>query len=252
MYLFCRLLLEQKLDLHIPMVISGSEMLHDFQRTMIEETLGARLYNHYTHWERAASVLECDEGHLHAQEDYGYHEILDGDAKPVPPGVPGEVTVTGLHNLAMPIIRYRTGDIASWSLETCSCGQSFPVISRIEGRQNDYLISQQGGITAGTSALYDLKNIPNILYFQVIQREIDLVEARIVKSKEFNEIEDTQRVWEALASRLGESVTVKVRFCDVKDLVRNPVGKIRSCFNELPPEIVSQYVLPPTKGKNMN
>ena len=135
MYLFCRLLRDAGLKAHVPMVISRSEMLHDFQRAMIESVLRTRVYNHYTHWERAASILECDAGRMHAQEDYTHHEILDRDGEPVPPGVPGEITATGLYNLAMPLVRYRTGDIARWTTERCPCGQTFPAVERIEGRR---------------------------------------------------------------------------------------------------------------------
>jgi hypothetical protein len=91
--------------------------------------------------------------------------------------------------------------------------------------------------------------IPNILYFQVIQREICSVEVRLVKTSEFHEVKDTQSVREALWSRLGSEMEIEVRFCDVNELVRNPVGKIRSCFNELPPEVLSQFALPGRREK---
>jgi phenylacetate-CoA ligase len=250
MYLFCRLLREEGLDLHVPMIISGSEMLHDFQRTIIEGTLSGRLYNHYTHWERAASILECDYGNLHAQEDYGHHEILDLEGNPVPPDTVGEITVTGLYNLAMPLIRYRTGDLATWSSETCSCGQSFPVVKQIVGRQNDYIVSPKGELTSGTSAVFGLKLMPQILYFQLIQRALGSVEVRIVKAHDFHEPEDTSRVREALLSRLGADTELEIQFCDVEELERNPVGKIRSCINHLPAEVIAGFSLPESGDDN--
>src|SRR5678815_3397989 len=51
MYLFCRLLEEHGLELHIPLVVSGSETLYDYHRATIESVLKARVINHYTHWE---------------------------------------------------------------------------------------------------------------------------------------------------------------------------------------------------------
>ena len=244
MYLFCRLLHEEGLDLYVPMIISGSEMLQDFQRSMIESTLGGRVYNHYTHWERAASILECDSGNMHAQEDYGHHEILDVEGNPVPHGVVGEITVTGLYNLAMPLIRYRTGDLASWSPESCSCGQSFPVVKQIVGRQNDYIVSPTGELTSGTSAVFGLKLMPQILYFQLIQRELGTVEVHIVKARDYQDPEDTDRVREALRDRLGADTHLEIRFCGVEELERNPVGKIRSCINHLPADVIARFALP--------
>ena len=248
MYLFCRLLREHKLDLHVPMVISGSETLYDFQRREIEEVLSTRLYNHYTHWERCASVLECDAGHMHAQLDYGFHEILDEDGQPVPPGVSGVVTVTTMHNLGMPLIRYRTGDIASWSNERCDCGQPFPVINRIEGRQTDYLVVPGGKLISGTFAAAALWPLPNLLYSQIIQRKLGTVEVRIVKGSGYREPENTESVLRGLRSRLGEDMQIELQFCQLDQLERNPVGKIRQCFNRLSADDLARVNIPVSWG----
>jgi phenylacetate-CoA ligase len=251
MYLFCRLLKEHGLELHVPMVISGSETLYDFQRQEIEQVLGARVYNHYTHWERCASVLECDAGRMHAQLDYGYHEILGEDGQPVPPGVSGVVTVTTMHNLAMPLIRYRTGDIASWSAEPCSCGQPFPVINRIEGRQTDYLVAPDGRLISGTFAAAALWPLPHLLYSQIIQRELGKVEVRVVRGAGYREPENTQGVLGALRARLGEEMEMDLRFCQLEDLERNPVGKIRQCFNRLSADDLAKVNVPVSWGLHM-
>ncbi|MGH8603609.1 MAG: phenylacetate--CoA ligase family protein, partial [Gammaproteobacteria bacterium] len=195
LYLLCRLLREQGLELHIPMVVTGAEVLYDFQRKEFETTLGARVYNHYTHWERAASILECEAGNLHCQEDYGNHEILDHEGRPVPPGVVGEITATGLHNLTMPLIRYRTGDTAAWSLKGCSCGQSFPIVERIEGRLSDGIYNAEGLLVSGDavrSVITPFLNDTNILYSQVIQADRRALEVRIVKGPGYRDPEDTE------------------------------------------------------------
>jgi phenylacetate-CoA ligase len=251
MFLFSRLLRENGLELHVPMVISGSETLYDFQRKEIEDVLGARVYNHYTHWERCASVLECTSGRMHAQLDYGFHEILGEDGQPVPPGVSGVVTVTTMHNLAMPLIRYRTGDIASWSLEPCDCGQSFPVITKIEGRQTDYLVAADGKLISGTFAAAALWPLPNLLYSQIIQRELGKVEVRIVKGGGYREPENTEAVLAALRARLGDGMQIDLRFCQLEELERNPVGKIRQCFNRLSPEDLARVNIPVSWGLHM-
>ncbi len=234
LYLFCRLLRQRRVSLHIPMVISGSETLYDFQRLEIESFLGARIYNHYTHWERAASIMECDLGQLHAQEDFGHHEILDSEGQPVPPGVPGEITVTGLHNLAMPLIRYRTGDIGVWSANECSCGQSFPVVETIEGRESDYIISSDGTAIPVTSVLAIAKNLNHLVYMQIIQEVLGRLEIRIVKADGYRHPGDTQDILNRLRQRLGEQVKCEIRFCTVEQLEHTPAGKIRRCFNRIP------------------
>ncbi len=244
MYLFCRLLRDEGLKAHVPVVFSGSETLHGFQRAMIESVLRTRVYNYYSHWERAASILECDAGRMHAQEDYGHHEILDRDGEPVLPGVPDEITATGLYNLAMPLVRYRTGDIARWATERCPCGQTFPAVERIEGRQNDYLVSRSGALIPGTHAVIGFDAFPELLYIQIIQRDLEGVEVSIVKAPGYRDPEDTRRIQEELHTRLGQEMRLDIRFCTTDELERNPVGKIRSCYNRLPPGLMERYGLP--------
>lgn len=242
LYLFCRLLREQGLRLQLPMVVTGSETLHDFQRAEIEDFLGARVFNHWTHWERAGSILECELGQLHAQEDYGHHEILDPRGQPVGPGVAGEITVTSLHNRSMPLIRYRTGDIGSWSVETCRCGQSFPGIARIEGRENDYLHRSDGMMVSSAGVTSLMKYWQGIRYAQVVQDKPGEVEVRVVPAGD-TALTVVNRITDDLGRLMDDKMTVAVRFCGLEELVRSPVGKIRPCFNRIPVELL------PGKGK---
>ncbi len=241
MYLLCRLLREQGEALHLPMIVSGSETLHAFQRVEIERFLGARLYNHYTHWERAASILECEAGRLHAQEDYGHHEILDAEGRPCPPGVVGEITATSLHNRAMPLIRYRTGDMAAWSAEACVCGQSFPVVERIEGRWGDYLVTPSGRPISATAASAGLDRIPQILYSQLVQSTLDRVEVRVVRAVGYRHPEVTDRIRRDLGERLGPEIALEIRFCGLDELERSPAGKIRQCFSHVPADARGRF-----------
>jgi len=235
LFLFCRFLRELELPLHVPMVIMGSEMVHDFQRRMVEEVLGARVFNHYTHWERAASILECGQGRLHAQPDFGDVEILDGEGQPVAPGVTGEIVATGFYNLAMPLLRYRTGDLARRSAEPCPCGSSFPVVDHIEGRVSDMLRCSDGSLTATSALTLRDTGIP-ISYCQIIQREPNAVEVRLVPGTGFDRQQHGREVETVLHRWLGEDTRVDLVLCDLEGLLRSPAGKIRSCVNLLPTE----------------
>ncbi len=229
-FMLCRLLNERNLSLRIPMIVTVAETLHQFQREEIEKTLGARVYNHYTHWERAVSIFECEHGSLHAQEDYAHHEIVDDDGFPVPEGVLGEIVGTGLHNRAMPLIRYRTGDIGVWSRKECECGQVFPVVEKVLGRESDFLVRPDGSLVAATYASSDVKFYRNVVYVQLIQDTPGKVEIRIVPTSEFSEPDDLRLIVDNLRKRLGEEMTFEVRKCRIEDLERSPVGKVRACF----------------------
>jgi phenylacetate-CoA ligase len=62
-------------------------------------------------------------------------EILDDSGTPLPPGETGEVTITPFHFEAMPLLRYRTGDMATIIADKCECGRNSLRISGISGRK---------------------------------------------------------------------------------------------------------------------
>ena len=80
-------------------------------------------------------------------------EILDEDG-PAPPGQPGRIVVTQLHNDAMPLVRYELGDLAVAAPPgaVCTCGRTLPMLERLEGRVPD-LISVPDGNLPGTALL---------------------------------------------------------------------------------------------------
>ncbi len=104
------------------------------------EAWGAQLYGSYGISELAASSCECAAGaggHLHPS--LLHVEILDEQDRPVAPGELGEVVATPLGVEALPLLRYRTGDIAALLPETCACGLHTPRLGPIVGRKHHAL-----------------------------------------------------------------------------------------------------------------
>jgi phenylacetate-CoA ligase len=89
-------------------------------------------------------AIECVEGQngLHLFSDHFYPEIIDPDGdKPVLPGEIGELVLTTLTKEGIPLIRYRTGDLASMRYDQCPhCGRTSPRMSKVKGRTDDMLI----------------------------------------------------------------------------------------------------------------
>ncbi|MFI5283288.1 MAG: phenylacetate--CoA ligase family protein [Candidatus Dormibacterales bacterium] len=87
-------------------------------------------------------AAECCEGRgsLHVFEDHFYPELVDERGEPVPTGLPGELVLTTLTKEAMPVIRYRTGDITSFVAGPCGCGRTSRRITRFAGRVDDMLV----------------------------------------------------------------------------------------------------------------
>ena len=87
-------------------------------------------------------AMECQEQDgLHLMDDLFITEVIDPvTGEPMPEGQVGELVFTSLKKKALPIIRYRTGDLASVTTEPCACGRTTTRMSRVKGRTDDMLI----------------------------------------------------------------------------------------------------------------
>lgn len=88
-------------------------------------------------------AAECREGKgaLHVFDDHFFPEIVDpATGEAVRPGESGELVLTTLTKEAMPVLRYRTGDITHFVDEPCPCGRPYRRIARFSGRSDDMLV----------------------------------------------------------------------------------------------------------------
>ncbi|CAM3681170.1 phenylacetate--CoA ligase [Aeromicrobium ponti] len=124
--------------------IFGAEPWSEEMRHTLEKKLGIKACDIYGLSEVLGPgvAMECHEVQdgLHIAEDHFFAEIIDPvKMKPLPNGEQGELVFTSLTKEAFPVIRYRTGDIASLSKEKCSCGRTTIRMSRVKGRIDDML-----------------------------------------------------------------------------------------------------------------
>lgn len=125
-------------------IVSGDTLLPGM-RSSIEQFFGCQCFDMYGQCEGVCMAMECANGRMHVVPIAGVLEILRDDGSPCAPGEVGEMVATGLLNDAMPLIRYRLGDYAAWAEnQDCSCGNSQPVITNLEGRVDEYLITGDG------------------------------------------------------------------------------------------------------------
>jgi phenylacetate-CoA ligase len=104
-------------------------------RKRARSVLGARVVDRYSCEETGPLAFQCPQSddHYHIASTNVFLEVLDENGNPSPPGMPGRVIVTGLHNYASPAVRYELRDLASWMPE-CVCGHSHPVLTNLLGR----------------------------------------------------------------------------------------------------------------------
>ena len=123
----------------------GAEPWTDALRARIEELLGLRALDIYGLSEVigpgvAAECAEAADG-LHVNEDHFLVEAIDpASGEPVPDGTPGELVFTTVTKQALPLLRYRSGDIASLNREPCRCGRTLARMSKVIGRRDDMLV----------------------------------------------------------------------------------------------------------------
>jgi hypothetical protein len=90
-------------------------------------------------------------------------EIIDPrTGRQLPPGLEGEVTVTTFAHEAAPLLRYRTGDVASAVDGTCPCGEVFPRLGKVKGRADNFICRRKnGGVSLGEmdETIYDFDGV---------------------------------------------------------------------------------------------
>ena len=131
--------LDLRKDLALRVVLIGGELKPKEAIAELESMYGMKIRECYATADLAVVGFECDAQsgmHLH---HHHIVEILDPvTQQPVPEGHGGEIVVTSLFRKAMPIIRYRTGDVVGYvSHEICSCGRQTPRLGPIVGRVGD-------------------------------------------------------------------------------------------------------------------
>lgn len=130
-------------------IIASAEVLEPSARTLIEEVFGCRVFNRYGCREVSVIASECERHNgLHLMAEGLYVEVVQGN-RPAQPGEVGEVLVTDLLNLAMPLVRYRIGDMAVADDAPCDCGRGLPRLRTVEGRVTDFLVGTDGRLVSG-------------------------------------------------------------------------------------------------------
>jgi len=123
----------------------------------IKEKWDIELYSTYASTEMATTFAECSYGcGGHHHPELIITELLDKDNNPVREGEFGELTITTLGVEAMPLLRFKTGDIARFHYEPCRCGRTTMRISPIIGRMNQMI--KYKGTTLYPSSVFDVLN----------------------------------------------------------------------------------------------
>lgn len=222
--LMAHLINKQKLGTlpDIKIITLGAENLLEYQRTIIEEVFKAPVRQHYGLAEGVANISEHPDGSLIPDQDFCFMEFI-----PVDPTNPSlcKIIGTNYNNVAFPLIRYDTGDLAQieWQQDAT------PKILSIDGRQEDY-ITLPNGVKLGRLD-HIFKDLTDVQEAQIYQPDQNNVMLRIVKAPNYDLNHQEELVLNETKKRLGKEIVISIEY--LKQIPRTKSGKLQFVISEV-------------------
>jgi len=206
-------------EFKINKVILGSERTTKSMKNTIERNLSCKVSNNYGMTEcfgpGVAGECEFCNG-MHISEDIFYPEIINPDTGEVlEDGQQGELVLTSLYREAMPILRYRTGDITTLTHEKCKCGRTLARMEPPFARVDDMFVFK--GINIYPSQIeYVLDNVKGIGPYYIIKlereeyKDIATLYVELENPKETYTDYSIRKIKEEIKEKLKEIIIVKM------------------------------------------
>lgn len=225
-YLFAKLLDSKSLDLNFKYIFTTSEVLSNDKRDFINSKFKGRIFDYYGLAERVCTIGMCEKGAYHVNPEYGITEFPHlGDSSGS-----FEIIGTNLNNFAMPLLRYRTGDIARLSLEKCSCGRSFARVKEIEGRTTDkFFITSDGRLLSLLTGLLSI-NMIGLMETQFIQEKVGAILVKTVVDHRYSESDET-KLKTSIKNYIGDDTSICIE--KVPFIPREKNGKFRQFISRV-------------------
>lgn len=244
--LVARFYKQKGLDVYQPQgIITSAETLSEEDRHVIEEVFGAKVFNRYGCREVSVIASECEEHDgMHTMAECLIVEVVDAQGKPCAPGEIGSVVVTDLFNYAMPLIRYRVGDMAALKEGACPCGRGLPMLERVEGRVTDFLVGNDGRLVSGVYVgTYLIGKCPTLGQIQVLQERAGELFFKVTQQPTENEqrfIVDTAK------QMLGEDTLIDIEH--VAEIPKSRSGKLLLCRSTATVDYLNNQTVDATSG----
>ncbi|MEU8787253.1 hypothetical protein [Streptomyces sp. NPDC048637] len=198
-----------------------SEMSTQAQRNEWSDFFGVPVLDEYGSEEMAGTVAaQCTHKGYHVWEDIAVVEVVDDSGNPMPDGDTGDLVATCLYNWAMPMIRYRQGDIAALHPvdKLCSCGRSMRMLKSFEGRRNSSFVLPSGRflssgylLDVGYTRLMEYGEALNS--WSLVQKDKNTVAFECIPGPGMTD-DIRERIRNEVTQFLFNEVTVEVEFVD--------------------------------------
>ena len=223
---FARYVEEKNKKLHpFDLGIAGGETLLENTRKTIERVYQAPLYDIYCSTECGNVATQCKEKKgLHYVPALYYIEFLDENLNHVKENEIGEMYISVLNSRYFLLLRYKTSDFASYTNKLCSCGRTFPIISKVIGRYITTLRSPNLSIVGAIALEKVLNEFPIIKDFQAFQN--DLVSFTLNLITDGNVLSEVQvkKIKRVLSDLLLYNMNISIKY--VNQLIVGNNGKV--------------------------
>lgn len=229
-YPVARTCLDYGIDFKLQSVLLTSETLFESHRQTIAEAFDCKVFDFYGGAERVCYIFTCEHGNYHIIPEYGLTELIPVDKSD---GNEFKIVATGFWNMAMPLIRYDTGDLVVPSDEKCPCGRAFPVVKSIEGRECDVVRTPSGtvlGASILTALVYVVCGANHFVESQIIQDAPDHITFEYVPTKSCS-LKYLSELEKRIVKYLPNDLKLSLR--EVKMVKRTQSGKLRAVVSEI-------------------
>lgn len=219
-----QLIIEKKLKIkNSPKIIfTGAESLLENQRELISNVFNCPVTDQYGFTEGCGNASRCEYDYYHEDFEYGILECIN-PVENEDGSVTGEIIATGFTNLAMPLIRYKVGDTATWVKNKCTCGRHSSILKEINGRTEDFVITPEGNKILRFD--YIFKETSNVIEAQVVQKVPGEIIIKIVKRIGYNS-KDEKNIINEVSSKISSKLKIKFEY--VNEIERESTGKFRA------------------------
>jgi len=226
--------LQGRSDLKIrpKVVFTTADTLIPHYRPIIESAFGCPVIDQYGCAEMAVFAAQVPGGEYIVDPEHSVLEVVDAGNRPVAAGQTGEAICTGLVNRAMPLIRYRLGDLITTSSSLEDADGLVPMFKEIVGRVDDILYSPDGRPLARFSPIW--KVVDGIYETQVVQNTLDQLDINIVIDDSFrNDPDSEKKLVDEIQKRTGTEMTIRINYVD--EIPKNRNGKFKTVISRVKP-----------------
>ena len=211
----------------IKAVLAISENIYAGQREFIEKAFNTRLFSFYGMSEKVIMAPECEyDTRYHAFPEYGITEIVDKYGNPVGKGQRGELVGTGFLNYCMPFIRYRTGDYAVLSEQSCKCKRDHLILENLVGRwSQERIVDQKGALISIAALNLHSDAFSKVHRYQFHQKKFGELILKVIPKDNFSD-KDKEKIFTAFQKKVSNNLQLFVEEVDKIDLTQRGKSKL--------------------------